>query len=113
MEVFESEPFKALLATLKSRYDIVIFDGAPLNLVADSIALGALVDGVVAVVRAGGVSRGTVVRVREQLRQHRAKLLGVVLNAAQTHGAGYFKQNYKSFYEYAGSAPRPQIAPPN
>jgi capsular exopolysaccharide synthesis family protein len=112
VEVFESAAFKTLLTTLKSRYDIVIFDGAPLNLVADSIALGALVDGVVAVVRAGEVSRGTVVRVREQLRQARAKLLGVVLNAAQTHGAGYFKQNYKSFYEYAGSAPR-QIAPVN
>jgi succinoglycan biosynthesis transport protein ExoP len=106
VEVFESAAFKTLLTTLKSRYDMVIFDGAPLNLVADSIALGSLVDGVIAVVRAGEVSRGTVLRVREQLRQARARLLGVVLNAAQTHGAGYFKQNYKSFYEYAGSAPK-------
>jgi capsular exopolysaccharide synthesis family protein len=112
-EVFESAGFRALLTTLKSRYDIVIFDGAPLNLVTDSITLGAMVDGVVAVVRGGEVSRGTVLRVREQLRQVRAKLLGVVLNAAQTHGAGYFKQNYKSFYEYAGATARGPGGPVN
>jgi Mrp family chromosome partitioning ATPase len=61
---------------------------------------------VIAVVRAGEVSRGMVIRIREQLRQVRAHLLGVVLNAAQTHNSGYFKENYRTFYEYAGkSAP--------
>ena len=59
-------------------------------------------DGVIAVVRAGEVSRGTVARVRDQLRHVRARFLGIVLNAAQTHGAGYFKENYRTFYEYAG-----------
>jgi capsular exopolysaccharide synthesis family protein len=101
-EMLESKAFREVLDALKSRYDIVVFDGAPLSLVSDSVALGARVDGVIAVVRAGEVSRGTVARVREQLRQVRAKFLGVVLNAAQTHGAGYFKENYRTFYKYAG-----------
>ncbi len=106
-EILESKSFGDLLTMLKSRYDIVIFDGAPLNLVADSASIGARVDGVIAVVRAGEVSRGTVVRVREQLRHVRANLLGVVLNAAQAHKSGYFKENYKNFYKYAGPAPAP------
>jgi len=106
-EIMEGKAFHELLDMLKSRYDLVIFDGAPLNLVSDSISLAARVDGVIAVVRAGEVSRGTVVRIREQLRQVKANLLGVVLNAAQTHNAGYFKENYRTFYEYANRAPRP------
>ncbi len=39
-EILESKAFADLLATLKERYDIVIFDGAPLNLVSDSISIG-------------------------------------------------------------------------
>jgi capsular exopolysaccharide synthesis family protein len=105
-EVFESKAFRELLEQLKSRYDLIVFDGAPLNLVSDSIALGARVDGVVPVVRAGEVSRGAVTRIREQLRGVHANLLGFVLNAAQTSNTGYFKENYRSFYRYAGKNAR-------
>jgi len=57
---------------------------------------------VVSVVRAGEVSRGAVTRIREQLRGVHANLLGFVLNAAQVSNTGYFKENYRSFYRYAG-----------
>jgi len=107
-ELLESRAFREALSVLKSRYDLVIFDGAPLSLVSDSLSLAAKLDGVVAVVRAGSISRGTVTRVRDQLRQVRANLLGLVLNAAQTHGAGYFKQNYRSFYQYAAPSQMPR-----
>lgn len=107
-ELLEGKGFRELVERLKSKYDLVIFDGAPLNLVADSLTLAARVDGVVPVIRAGEVSRGTVSRIREQLRQVHANLLGFVLNAAQTSSSGYFKENYKTFYRYAGQgAKRP------
>jgi protein-tyrosine kinase len=105
-ELFEGKNFRELLERLKSKYDLVIFDGAPFNLVADSLALASRTDGVVAVVRAGEVSRGAVARVRDQLRSVHANLLGFVLNAAQTSNTGYFKETYKSFYRYAGAGQR-------
>jgi capsular exopolysaccharide synthesis family protein len=105
-EMLEGKAFRDLVDSLKSKYDLVIFDGAPLNLVADSLTLAARVDGVISVIRAGEVSRGTVSRIREQLRQVHANLLGFVLNAAQTTGSGYFKENYKTFYRYAGEGAR-------
>jgi polysaccharide biosynthesis transport protein len=107
-ELMESKAFRDVLNQLKSTYDLVIFDGAPLSLVSDSLTLAARLDGVVAVVRAGTISRGTVGRIRDQLRQVRANLLGLVLNAAQTHGSGYFKENYRSFYQYASPANAPR-----
>ncbi len=105
-EMFESKAFRDLMDRLKSRYDMVIFDGAPLNLVSDSLALAARVDGVVSVVRADEVSRGTVSRVRDQLRSVHSNLLGFVLNAVQTNNSGYFKENYRTFYRYAGQGRR-------
>ncbi len=105
-EMLEGKNFRDVLEQLKTQYDLVIFDGAPLNLVADSLTLGARLDGVISVIRAGEVSRGTVTRVREQLRQVHAHLLGFVLNAAQVSNTGYFKENYRSFYRYAGDERR-------
>ncbi|MCL2645501.1 MAG: polysaccharide biosynthesis tyrosine autokinase [Phycisphaerales bacterium] len=110
-ELLESRAFRQVVDQLKASYDVVIFDGAPLSLVSDSITLGSRVDGVIAVVRAGEVSRGTVARVREQLRHVKARLMGVVLNAAQIQGAGYFKQNYRTFYEYSAKGKRSNNTP--
>jgi capsular exopolysaccharide synthesis family protein len=110
-EIFDSKAFRELLDQLKSRYDLIIFDGAPLNLVSDSVTLAARVDGVVPVVRAGEVSRGAVTRIREQLRLVHANVLGFILNAAQVSNTGYFKENYKSFYSYAGQNARRASAP--
>jgi len=100
-ELFEGKAFRELLESLKSKYDLIIFDGAPLNLVSDSLSLASRVDGVVSVVRAGEVSRGTVVRIRDQIRGVHGNLLGFILNAAKTSNSGYFKENYRSFHRYA------------
>jgi capsular exopolysaccharide synthesis family protein len=105
-EVFEGKTFREVLDCLKGKYDLVIFDGAPFNLVADSMALASRVDGVITVVRAGEVSRGAVTRVRDQMRSVHANLLGFVLNAAQTSSTGYYKENYRTFYRYAAGGPR-------
>ncbi len=102
-ELTDHRAFPDLLAQMKTQFDMVIFDGAPLTFVADSINLAARVDGVIAVLRAGMITRGTVGRIREQLRQVRANLVGIVLNAAQTYSAGYFRQNYRTFFEYSES----------
>src|SRR5205085_4736529 len=100
-ELFEGKAFRELLESLKSKYDLIIFDGAPLNLVSDSLSLASRVDGVVSVVRAGEVSRGTVTRIRDQIRGVHANLLGFILNAAKVNTSGYFKENYRSFHTYA------------
>ncbi len=106
-EITEHRAFPELMAQLRSRYDMIIFDGAPLTFVSDSINLASKVDGVVAVVRAGQISRGTVARIRDQLTQVRASLVGIVLNATQSWSAGYFKENYRTFFEYASQSNRP------
>jgi capsular exopolysaccharide synthesis family protein len=101
-ELTDHRAFPDVLAQMKTQFDMIIFDGAPLTFVADSINLASRVDGVIAVLRAGMITRGTVGRIREQLRQVHANFVGIVLNAAQTYSAGYFRQHYRTFFEYAG-----------
>lgn len=110
-ELLEGRAFKEMVEELKSRFDLVIFDGAPLNLVSDSLSLAAKLDGVITVVRAGLITRGMVGRIRDQLKQVHARLIGIVLNAAQIRNAGYFRQNYRNFYEYASPTPSPPTPP--
>ncbi len=107
-EITEHRAFPDIMAQLRGRFDMIIFDGAPLTFVSDSINLAAKVDGVIAVLRAGLTTRGTVARIRDQLGLIRANLLGIVLNAAQSWSAGYFRQNYRAFFEYAGQGSPPR-----
>jgi len=110
-ELLAANAFRDLLVDVRGKFDLVIFDGAPMNLVSDSITLAGRVDGVVAVVRAGATKRGTVARVRDQLRHAHATLFGLVLNVAQVQTAGYFRENYRTFHQYAapqsGATPTP------
>lgn len=103
-ELFESKSFRQVLDTLKSKYDLVLFDGAPLTLVSDSLSLASHVDGVISVVRAGEVSRGAVTRIRDQIRGVHGNLLGFILNAAKINTSGYYKENYRTFHRYAVKA---------
>ena len=88
-----------LLAEAAERYDQIIFDGPPLLLVSDAAMLAALVDGVVMVCRAR-TSRGMVLRAKSQLGLVNARIVGAVLNAAETTRGGYFRKYYREFYDY-------------
>lgn len=65
---------------LKESYDVVLIDGPPLLPVADSVILGACMDGVVLVYQVGKVGRGVLKRAKVQLDNVGAKVWGIVLN---------------------------------
>jgi Mrp family chromosome partitioning ATPase len=81
-------------------YDQVIFDGPPALLVSDALVLAGALDGVVLVCRAKAVSRGVVLRAREQMERANIRIFGAVLNAAQVTRGGYFREQIRSYYEY-------------
>ena len=82
-EFVASRRLTGLLARLRSSFDYVLVDAAPLTLVADAAALAPSVDGVVMVVSAGKTKRDLARRAREQLAVVGARVLGVVLNNAR------------------------------
>jgi non-specific protein-tyrosine kinase len=79
-ELLQSEQMGEILAGLREVADYVIIDTAPMLLVADALALGPLVDGVLFVADSENTSRSAVAHSREQLEQVGAVLIGSVLN---------------------------------
>lgn len=78
-ELLGSAQMGALVATLKTQAQWVILDTPPVLAVSDAAAVARWVDGVLLVARSGKSRRDAARRVREDLEQVGARLLGVVL----------------------------------
>jgi capsular exopolysaccharide synthesis family protein len=81
-EVFSAAEFRTLLSELSSRYDHVVIDSAPVNVVNDSLLIAGCVDSTVLVVRAEHTTRDDVARALDALKNSGARMAGVVVNAA-------------------------------
>jgi capsular exopolysaccharide synthesis family protein len=97
-----SDRMRRLIEEARAGFDWIIVDTPPVGLLPDGHLLGAMVDGVVLVVKAGETPYPVVLRALESIGRDR--ILGVVLNqAAEASGRAYY--HYK--YDYGA---RPEIA---
>jgi Mrp family chromosome partitioning ATPase len=81
-----------LIEQLRNDWDFVLIDAPPLPAVDDGLALSALVDGVLVVVRSGAVPRRVLQEMARLLDMSPAEVLGFVLtglNRSEAHGYGY------------------------
>jgi Mrp family chromosome partitioning ATPase len=80
LRLLELPDFARLSAELRERYDLVIYDTAPLALVADAIHIGAVCDGAVLVARFRQASRRALRTAAQQLETSRVRVVGAVIN---------------------------------
>jgi len=99
-ERLSTEGMTRLLAEASSQYDRVFVDCPPAIVSGDGLALANRCDAVVMVVRAMNEKRGLVNRIRMQLSESRAELIGVVVNAVKSSAGGYFKRNIQATHDY-------------
>lgn len=85
VELLGSTAMGHLVAELRSRFDIVIYDSAPMLAFADAAVLARAVDGLVLVVRAGVTTRDQLVACLEKVREARLNLLGTVRFGVRDH----------------------------
>lgn len=96
-ELLGSARLKELIELCRTKYDSIIIDAPPLNLVTDASLIGTVADGVLVVVRAG-VTRGDALQfAMDQLEAVRAPLVGVVLNDVSLKSEGYYGR-YAGYY---------------
>ncbi len=81
-EVFASDEFRRLLGELTSRYDHVVIDSPPVNVVNDATLISGRCDATVLVVRAEHTTQEDASRATELLKKSGAKIAGIVVNAA-------------------------------
>lgn len=102
LELLLSEKFKELLAELGDKYDTIIIDSPPVQLVSDAVVLASMATGVVFVLKADATPFQLARRAIRTLQRGDASIFGVVLNQAnfrnEEYYGGYGKYNYHSYY---------------
>jgi non-specific protein-tyrosine kinase len=81
-DLLGSRRMEEIVAALKARADMVLFDAPPVLAVTDAALLASKLDGVLLVVEAGGTRREHAQRAKELLEKLNIRIVGVVLNNA-------------------------------
>lgn len=91
-EVLGSQRMLDVIAALKNRADIVLFDAPPVVAVTDAAVLGTRVDGVLLVINAGHTRREHAKRAKALLEKLNIRIVGAVLNGVSVDNAlgGYY-----------------------
>lgn len=114
-ELLGSARMAALLAQLRERYDYVILDTPPVNMVTDAVVLASQCDGVLFAVRAGQSERGSVIHAIRQLEYAQVKILGFALCDVAGGGGSGYRYRYKRYgygygYDYSSRTKSPDDA---
>jgi capsular exopolysaccharide synthesis family protein len=81
-DLLGSRRMEAVIATLKSRADLVLFDAPPILAVTDAALLASKLDGALLVVSAGQTKRDHAQRAKELLEKINVRVVGAVLTNA-------------------------------
>jgi receptor protein-tyrosine kinase len=80
-DLLQSRHMADFLKWLQDRYDLIVIDSPPAAMVSDAIPLITMAHGLIVVTRLGNTVRDHLRRLRQQLDQLNAPILGVVINS--------------------------------
>lgn len=106
-ELLGSSRMQTLIKKMNEKFDIVIFDSAPLLAVSDSVILSKGVDGTIIVARAGKTTYEGVRRGLRLLSDIQSPILGVVINALDARKGEYYYYNKHYNYSYSPEERKP------
>ena len=93
-ELLASQKNKKLIDKLKKMYDIIIFDGAPVGGLADSVILSSFMDETLIVVKDSTTAKNDLYTTKESLDKVGAKLAGIVFNSVNRKSSRYYNYYY-------------------
>lgn len=104
-ELLMSNRFETVLGELSKRFDRVILDSPPLQVVTDGVVLSKHADGIILIVRAAHTLRDEIKRSARHVRTVGGTIFGTIVNGIEPDSrSGY---SYYSYYGYA-EKPEPQ-----
>lgn len=110
-ELLGGERFKTTVEYLRTLYDYIIIDVAPLGMVVDAAITAEYSDGAIMVMEAGSIKYKLAQNVKEKLESAGCPVLGAVLNKVDRKQSGrYYSKYYGKYYgENKGWAKKGEI----
>jgi len=99
-ELLGSRRMKEFLEDMRDRFDVIILDTPPINLVTDGIIVSTIADGTIMVLEVGKTDIYAAQNGKELLDKVHANLIGVVLNKIPTNGRNNYNYKYYQYQEY-------------
>ena len=99
--LLDSARMRDLLGTVSARFDYVLIDTPPVLSVTDAVLLSKMADSTLLVIRAGMTDKASLRRVCDVLIHVDARIVGVILNAAESTDPDYqyYGGRYRQYYE--------------
>ena len=99
-ELLGSKRMQSLLEKLRERFDYIVVDLPPVNMVSDAISIAGLITGMLVVVREEYTEKKELERCLRQLRLSNVKVLGCLMNETKSGGGTYAKYKKNKHYKY-------------
>lgn len=107
--LLHAAPLKALLASLRDRYDRVLIDSPPIIGVSDAAVLASSVEGLILLIQHRRNPQSMVVRAQQVITSLGTPLIGAVLTQVPPKSGedyGYYTNNYAYYRDDQAKAPR-------
>ncbi len=95
-ELLSTPGLPIILQQLQQQFDVVLLDTPAFLTVSDATVLAPVVDGVILLVSCGQARRETVRSVCDQLQNHTARVLGIIVNRAQKKPSRQYQKYYRA-----------------
>ena len=107
--LIESDQMGRLISDLKTRFDLVILDSAPLLVKSDALVLARYVDGLIIVLESEKTTRRAAHELVDVLAKAHIKPLGFILNRFSVQKGKYFYHQYYYGHHGRNSGASPQL----
>ncbi len=101
-ELLGSEKFLSVIEELEKRYDYIICDTCPVNIVTDTAIIAKVIPDVVVIALQNSTERDALKEAVKNLEFAGAKIIGFVLNGVEFNYKGGYKYRYGNKYYRAG-----------
>lgn len=99
-ELLASDSMTRMLEGLREKYDYIIIDTPPVNVVTDAMELSKNISGIIVVLRYARTTDEDADNVLKRVNLANMNLLGFILNGVKTARAGYYSKYNKGKYYY-------------
>ena len=96
-EMFSTPEFDELLKLFREKYDCIILDAPPVNVLSDALVMGQKADGMVLIIRAGVTTHENLRRALSSAEVLDIDILGLILNGSDYGTKRYYKKYYRSY----------------